>query len=76
MWLRFKRRIVGLIGLAIIACSILATCKLLVGERFTGSWDSWLLWVAVGILFCLGCFTTHIAFRGSDQDIDDFNLSP
>ena len=76
MWLRIKRGLIGVIGLATIALSMFATISLFRGVRFTGSWDSWALLVGIGILFCLGCFTTYIAIRGSPKDVDDFTISP
>ena len=76
MWLRIKRGIVGVIGLATIAWSMFAAIRLFRSARFTGSWDSWALLVGIGILFCLGCLTTYIAIRGSAKDVDDYSISP
>lgn len=76
MWIRIKRGIVAVIGLAMIAWSIFAAIRLFQDARFTGSWDSWALLVGVGILFCLGCFTTYIAIRGSAKDVDDYSILP
>ncbi len=71
IWTRFRRVLVFLIGLTVVAWSVFATVKTAGRERVDG-YD----WFSYGLLaaaFAVGVFILYFAVRGTDDDVRDIS---
>jgi hypothetical protein len=69
-----KRALVGGFGLTAIGWSCFATYAIVTKNRGLLEGERGLLLAGCAIVFTLGVFGLRIALRGSDRDVDDFNL--